>query len=126
MRDEYDGIRSRGADVIAIGTGSRRYAASFVEDEHIPYPVLVDDDATAAHAAAVKRVGFVRLILDRRSWPGTRRARDAGHHVHRSGKRVTQLGATFVLAPGDQVRYAHIDDFSADHAPIGEVLAALP
>ena len=39
--------------------------------------------------------------------------------------RVTQLGATFVLGPGDQVRYAHIDEHSADHASLDEVLAAL-
>ena len=87
--------------------------------------MLVDDQADAARAATVRRVSFVRLLTDRRSWPGTRRARAAGFRVHRSGKRVTQLGATFVLGPGDQVRYAHIDEHSADHAPLEQVLDAL-
>jgi len=45
--------------------------------------------------------------------------------VKKSGKRVTQLGATFVLGPGDLVRYEHVDVHSADHAPLTEVLAAL-
>jgi hypothetical protein len=31
-----------------------------------------------------------------------------------------------VLGPGSQIRYAHIDTHSADHAPLSEVLAALP
>lgn len=125
MRGSYDEIQGRGAEVVAIGTGSVRYAASFVADEDVPFPVLVDDDARAAHAASVKRVGFVRLLIDSRSRPGAKRARDAGHRIHRAGKRVTQLGATFVVGPGPQVRYEHVDDHSADHAPLDEVLRAL-
>jgi hypothetical protein len=125
LREHYPSIRDGGGEVVAVGTGDRRYAARFIADERIPFPVLVDDHAVAARAATVRRVSFVRLMTDRRSWPGTRRARDAGFRVHRSGKRVTQLGATFVLGPGDQVRYEHIDEHSADHAPLDEVLAAL-
>ena len=126
MRDRYEEIRARGADVVAVGTGDRRYAAAFTADEHVPFPVLVDDHADAAHAASVRRVPFVRLMIDARSWAGTRRARAGGHRIHRAGKRVTQLGATFVIGPGAELRYAHIDDHSADHAPIDDVLAALP
>ena len=126
MRDRYDEIRARRADVVAVGTGDRRYAAAFTADEHVAFPVLVDDHADAARAASVRRVPFVRLMIDARSWAGTRRARAGGHRIHRAGKRVTQLGATFVIGPGAELRYAHIDDHSADHAPIDDVLAALP
>lgn len=125
MRDRYDEIQARGAEVVALGTGDRRYAAAFTADEHIPFPVLVDDHADAARAASVRRVPFLRLMTDRRSWAGTRRARAGGHRVHRSGKRVTQLGATFVIGPGDELRYTHVDDHSADHAPLDDVLHAL-
>jgi peroxiredoxin len=125
LRGAYDEVQRRGAGVVAIGTGSVRYAAAFVADEDIPFPVLVDDDSEAARAASVKRVGFFRLLTDARSRPGAKRARAAGHRIHRAGKRVTQLGATFVVGPGAQVRYAHIDDHSADHAPVDQVLAVL-
>jgi peroxiredoxin len=125
LRDRYNDIRRVGADVLAIGTGDRRYAAAFVADENVPFVVLVDDHADAARAASVPRVPFLRLLTDRRSRPGTRRARAAGHRIHHAGKRVTQLGATFVLGPGSTVRYEHIDGHSADHAPVEEVLATL-
>jgi peroxiredoxin len=125
LRGSYDEIQRRGAEVVAIGTGSVRYAASFVADEDVPFPVLVDDESEAAHAASVKRVGFFRLLTDARSRPGAKRARAAGHRIHRAGKRVTQLGATFVVGPGAQVRYEHVDEHSADHAPLDEVLEAL-
>jgi peroxiredoxin len=126
LRGLYDEIQRRGGEVVAIGTGNMRYAASFVADEDVPFPVLVDDDAKAARAASVQRVGFFRLLTDRRSRDGAKRARAAGHRIHKAGRRVTQLGATFVVGPGNQVRYEHVDDHSADHAPLDEVLAAIP
>jgi peroxiredoxin len=125
LRDRYDEITARGAEVVAVGTGDRRYAAAFTADEQVPFPVLVDDHADAARAASVRRVPFLRLMSDRRSWAGTRRARASGHRIHRSGKRVTQLGATFVIGPGTELRYAHVDQHSADHAPLPDVLHAL-
>jgi peroxiredoxin len=125
LRGSYDEIRRRDGEVVAVGTGSVRYAAAFVADEDVPFPVLVDDDARAARAASVRRVGLFRLLTDGRSREGAKRARAAGHRIHKAGRRVTQLGATFVVGPGEQVRYEHVDDHSADHAPIDDVLAAL-
>jgi peroxiredoxin len=126
LRGSYDEIQRRGAEVVAVGTGSVRYAAAFVEDEDVPFPVLVDDDAEAARAASVRRVGFFRLLTDKRSRPGAKRARAGGHRIHKAGRRVTQLGATFVIGPGSEVRYEHLDEHSADHAPLEDVLAAIP
>ena len=39
--------------------------------------------------------------------------------------RVTQLGATFVLGPGDRLTYEYIDADSTDHAPVADVLTAV-
>lgn len=124
MRSQYDQITAKGAEVVAIGTGDRRYAAAFVHDEQIPFLVLVDDDGAAARAASVRAVPFPEL-LHPRTWRASVQAWRNGHHVHRAGKRVTQLGATFVLGPGADVRYEHLDADSTDHASIDEVIAAL-
>jgi hypothetical protein len=48
-----------------------------------------------------------------------------GHRIHKSGKRVLQLGATFVVGPGNRVAYEHIDATTTDHAPLAKVLSAL-
>ena len=125
MRDAYDGIVALGADVVAIGTGDVRYAQAFVADEQVPFLVLVDDDAAAAQAASIKKVNFLTLLFDPRSIKGAMAARREGYHVRKSGKRVNQLGATFVIGPGSTTRYAHMDLHTADHAPIAEVMAAL-
>jgi peroxiredoxin len=125
LRDHYEAITKTGAEVVAIGTGDERYAKAFVDELQVPFPVLVDDAADAANAAAVKKVNFATLLFDPRSIKGARRAHREGYRVKKSGKRVNQLGATFVVGPGSQVRYEHVDAHTADHAPVEEVLAAL-
>jgi peroxiredoxin len=125
LRDHYDEIKSAGAEVVAIGTGDERYAKGFVDDERVPFPVLVDDAVKAADAASVKKVDFFTLLFDPRSMKGAWQAHREGYRVKKSGKRVNQLGATFVLGPGPTVRYEHIDIHTADHAPLDEVLAAV-
>ena len=56
---------------------------------------------------------------------GLRETSKRGYHVHKAGKRVKQIGATFVLGAGDRVRYQHLDADSTDHAKLDEVVAAL-
>jgi peroxiredoxin len=126
LRDSYDEIRRAGAEVVAIGTGDEYYAKGFVAEERVPFPVLVDDDAAAARAAAVRKVNFATLLFDPRSFKGAMGAHRRGFRVKKSGKRVNQLGGTFVVGPGSKIRYAHVDAHTADHAPLAEVLAALP
>jgi peroxiredoxin len=124
LREHHDEITGAGGDVVAVGTGGARHAAAFVRDERIPYTVLVDDDGAAAAAAAVRTVGWFEL-LHPRTWPASVATWRRGHRVHRAGARVRQLGATFVVGPGDQVRYAHVDTASTDHAPVSEIVASL-
>jgi peroxiredoxin len=124
LRAHYGEITGLGADILAIGTGNERYAATFVREENIPYTVLVDDDARAAGAASLPSLGWPAM-LHPRTWRATVETWRRGHRVHKAGARVTQLGATFVVGPGDRVRYEHLDRDSTDHAPVAEVLAAL-
>jgi hypothetical protein len=48
----------------------------------------------------------------------------AGHRQRKPGKRPMQLGATFVIGPGDVLHYADFEDYAGDHADIDEVIAA--
>ena len=126
MRSHLDEITAAGAGVVAIGTGDARYAKAFVDEEQVPFPVLVDDDGAAARAASVRKVNMATLLADPRSIGGALQARREGFRIKKSGKRVTQLGATFVVGPGSHLHYEHLDAHTADHAPIADVLAAVP
>lgn len=125
MRDSYREITATGADVVAIGTGDTRYATAFIADERIPFLVLVDDDGEAAEAASVGTAGVLG-IAGPRAWRGTASALAHGHRQHKTGARVRQLGATFVIGPDATVRYQHYDSEVSDGAPIEDLLAALP
>lgn len=124
LRDRYGELSALGAEVVAIGTGDAGHARHFVAAERIPFPVLVDDAAAAARAASIRRVRFHQLFQPA-SYAGTRRAWRAGHRIGRPGRRTNQLGATFVVGPGDRLRYEHRDAHTADHAPMDAIFASL-
>jgi peroxiredoxin len=125
LRDNYEAITESGADVVAIGTGNAMYARSFIDDERIPFTVLVDDDGDAARAARVKGgVGTLFKLASPSVLKAGARARKAGSRQHKVGDRPMQLGATFVVRDNEVV-YTHLDDDVGDHAPLRDVLAAL-
>jgi len=125
LRGRYEEITGAGAELVAIGTGDARYAQAFIDEEEIPFPVLLDEDGEAAEAASVKRGGVLQLAGPRTA-AGVAKAIAAGKRQHKTGKRSTQLGATFVIGPGDEVQYEHLDRDVSDHAPIDETIAAIP
>ncbi len=125
MRERHEEIVSRGAQIVAIGTGDQRYAEAFVADERIPYLVLVDDAAQAARAASVRTLSWWRL-LHPSTWKATRETSKRGYRTRKPGKRVRQIGATFVVDPSGAVLFEHLDGDSTDHADVDDVMAALP
>src|SRR3954451_14616201 len=89
LRRDHEEIISKGAEVVAIGTGDQRYAARFVAEEKIPFPVVVDDEGTAASAAAVGN-GRVMDVIGPGAVLGGIRALRAGKRQHRTGTRPFQ------------------------------------
>ena len=124
MRDRHDEITGLGARIVAVGTGNQRYAAAFVEEERVPFLVLVDDDAAAATAASVRTLSWLEL-LHPRTWKASRETSKRGHHSHKPGARVKQVGATFVIGAGGRLRYEHLDTDSTDHADVDDVIDVL-
>ena len=124
VRDRYDEILATGAGVTAIGTGGRRYAAAFIADEHVPFPVLLDEDGSAAEIAGTKTLG-VRALAKPGAWSAAAKSTMGGHRQRRSGRRPFQLGATLIIGPGDTLLYADFEDYAGDHADLDEVLAVL-
>ena len=54
-----------------------------------------------------------------------KRAQAAGQHQHRLGKHPFQLGGSFVFAPGDVDRFAHVSQTFGDNATPEALLAAV-
>lgn len=108
----------------AIGTGGKRYALAFIEEERVPFPVLLDSDGEAAGVVGTKKLGLGSVVRPR-AVIAAGLSLAGGHRQGTAGKRPLQLGATLVIGPGDELLYADFEDFAGDHAPIDEALAAL-
>lgn len=124
MRAHQDEIEARGARIAAIGLGGRAFARAFREETGIQYPLLLDEDRVAYRAARLKSANVFHLFRgDNRI--ARERARAAGFRQTGVGKDPFQLGGSFVFAPGDAVRFAHVSETFGDNAPVEKLLAAL-
>lgn len=107
----------------AIGTGGKRYARAFIEDEKFPFPVLLDEDGTAAEIVETNTIGLTTYLSPTAIGAGLK-SFAGGHRQRKTGRRPLQLGATLVIGPGNELLYADYEDHAGDHADIDEVLAA--
>ena len=107
----------------AIGTGGKRYAKAFIEDEQVPFPVILDEEGIAAEIAGTRTLSTASLVSPRQLGAGLRSTLK-GHRQHNAGRRPFQLGATFVNGPGNVMKYSDYEDFAGDHADLDEVIAA--
>lgn len=107
-----------------MGTGGKRYAKAFIDDENVPFPVLLDEDGVAAEIVGTRSLGSGSMLSPRQIGAGLR-ATVRGHRQRNAGRRPFQLGATLVIGPGDVLRYADYEDYAGDHADLDEVIAAI-
>ncbi len=110
--------------MVAVGTGGKRYAKAFIEDERVPFDVLLDEDGTAADIVGTKSFNAATLLRPAQ-WVAGARSVSSGNVQHKTGRRPTQLGATLVIGPGDELLYADFEDYAGDHADLDEVISVL-
>ena len=125
MREYEQAFRDKGAALAAVGLGDLQYAKAFREETGIDFPLLVDEHRKAFRAAELKRTNLFHL-LRRDNAVARSRAKAAGHRQHKLGQNPFQLGGSFVFAPGDVDRFAHISKTFGDNASPADLLAALP
>ena len=77
-----------GSGVTAIGTGGRRYAKAFIEDERVPFPVLLDEEGEAADIIETNQLNAFSLIRPAALLAGTR-SLAGGNRQHNAGRRPT-------------------------------------
>jgi peroxiredoxin len=124
LRGHQAEIEARGANLAAIGMGDFRYARLFRDETGITFPLLVDANRAAYHAAELKSANLLHL-LRRDNAVARKRANAAGHRQHKLGENPFQLGASFVFGPGNIDRFRHVSETFGDNASTADVLSAL-
>jgi hypothetical protein len=97
---------------------------AFIEDEQVPFPVLLDEDGEAADIIQTNRLNAFSLIRPDALLAGTR-SLARGNRQHDTGRRPTQLGATIVMGPNNELLYIDKESFAGDHAELDEVIDVL-
>ena len=123
MRDAQSEIESRGAQLVVIGNGTPHQARDLIEDLDYRGTLWVDPDMIAYRAAGLER--GVTKALSPRMLGHALRAMRAGHRQKRVQGDPWQMGGTFVVAPRDEVLFAHISREAGDHPDLADVLAVL-
>lgn len=124
MREHEAAFRQKGARLAAIGLGDRTYARLFRQETGIGFPLLIDEQRQAYRAAGLRSANLLHL-LRRDNFRARQRAQAAGHRQHKLGPNPFQLGGSFVFAPGDLDRFAHLSRTFGDNASPADLLAAL-
>ena len=90
----------------------------------MPFPVLLDEEGTAADVVTLNKLGAA-ATLSPNAWMAGARSLVGGNRQHKTGRRPTQLGATLVIAPGDELLYIDKESHAGDHASLDEVLEVM-
>lgn len=124
MREHDQAFLDKGASLAAIGLGDRNYGRIFREETGIQFPLLIDEHRQAYAIANLGRANLLHM-LRRDNFRSRHRARAAGHHQHKLGLNPFQLGGSFIFAPGNIDRFAHLSKTFGDNATPATLLAAL-
>ena len=124
MREHQQEFEQSGVKLAVIGLGDRNHARMFREDTGMTFPLLIDEQRRAYRAAGLRRANLLHLL---RADNATARARAsaAGHRQTGIGQNPFQLGGSFVFAPGNVDRYAHVSKTFGDNASVEDLLAAV-
>ena len=124
MREHQAELEAKGAKLAAIGLGDAHYAALFRQETGIQFPLLIDEDREAYHAAGLKTANLFHLMRSENA-KARKRAQGGGFRQHKLGHNPFQLGGSFLFAPGNVDRYVHISRTFGDNAPVEDLLSAL-
>jgi hypothetical protein len=124
LREHQQAFLDRGASLAAIGLGDRNYARFFREETGITFPLLVDDQRKAYGIADLRSANLLHLLRSD-NFESRKRARAAGHQQHKLGQNPFQLGGSFIFAPGNLDRFAHLSKTFGDNATPATLLAVL-
>jgi hypothetical protein len=127
LRDRYDEIKGKGAELYAIGQGWPAMAADFKAKRKIPFTLLVDQERTTYKAMSLKRGTALEIFGPEVIAKGTLSFFKGNLQGNApKGTSLRQLGGALVVDRGGEVLLSHQSADASDNIPVDEILAALP
>ena len=123
LRGVVDDIRSRGAELHVIGSGSVEQAAAFRRERALDVPLYVDPTLASYRAAGLRR--DAAATLHPRILKNVARTLGGGFRQGKTKGDAWQQGGAFVVAPSGELAFAQVSQVAGDHADPVEILRAL-
>ncbi len=123
LRDSNAAFEAVGARLVAVGTGGREYAKTFVTERKIPYLVLVDK-TLVTHDLIGTKSGSQLGVFKPSTLYHAAKALAAGERQGKTGPNPFLFGAAHVIAAGGALNYAWLNDDYQNNAPVSDLLAA--
>jgi len=124
LHREQEAIEARGARLVFIGVGNRRFAEAFRRELGLTVPLYVDTARNSYRALGMKR-GLFATLLSRATWRSMARAWRGGFRQKGVKGDPWQLGGVLVVLPGGRIAYRFLSQAAGDHPPVADVLASL-
>lgn len=86
--------------------------------------MLLDEDGEAADVIGTGTMSLGTILKPKAVLAGVK-SFAGGNRQKNLGRRPTQLGATLVIGPGDEILYEDYEDHPGDHADLDDVIANL-
>jgi hypothetical protein len=123
LHRRIDDIHAAGAELIVIGNGSPSFIDGFREATGWDGPLYTDPSLAVFEAAGLKR--GLRRVLNARAAVAALGALRGGFRQGRTQGDALQQGGVLVIAPGDELRWAHVSEHAGDNASADDIVAAL-
>lgn len=117
-------IERRDATLVVVGPARPEHIAAFRAATGYAGPLFVDPSLRAFRTAGLVR-GWASTYHPLAVLKGLRAVAQGFRQGARQGD-AAQQGGTFVLGPGDRVRYEWRDRFAGDNPDLDEVVKAIP
>ncbi|HMJ14112.1 MAG TPA: peroxiredoxin-like family protein [Polyangiaceae bacterium] len=124
LRQAQMEIEGRGAKLWIIGNGRAGDARTFALRSGLQDSVFTDPSRALYRALGMKH-GVARTFAFE-SLKNAYRAFQDGHRQSMTKGDPWQQGGTIVVGRGGDLAYVYVSQVAGDHAPLGEVLAAIP
>ena len=116
-------VEANGAKIVIIGSGTPEQAKNYATDFKVDLDIYVDKSLQTYNAFSLKR-GFFKTL----GWKSLKcgvRAIQSGFHQGLSAGDLWQQGGVFVLSPGKQIVYQHVEQYAGEPLEKDEVLQAI-
>jgi len=124
LRQRYDDIEAKGAEVVAIFFEPRDRLFQLTRQLQLPYPVLSDPERDVYAAYSLAQGNLLKIFSPKTVWTYVKHFARGRRYEH-AASDWKQLGGDFILGEDGTVLYEHRGQTPADRPTVASLISKL-